>query len=96
MMLKLLLAVTVSLSWQAPNSPVSLSGYRIFVKDASSPTYQLAKQVPASETSTTLSVDLNTPKMFMLRAYNAFGESGNSNEITAGYPGVPSSLIVSP
>ena len=93
---QILLAVSVLIKWSPANTTIPVDGYRIFTKDISSSTYLLSKEVPSSATETAINLDLTVPKNVMVRAFNAFGESSNSNEVSAGYPIQPSNLTVSP
>ena len=93
---QILLAVSVLIKWNPASTTIPIDGYRIFTKDLSSTTYVLSKTVPTASTETTISLDLAVPKSIVVRAFNAFGESINSNEVSAGYPMPPSGLTASP
>jgi hypothetical protein len=89
----LIFATNVVLTWAASTGPI-VTGYKLYI--GSSPGNYTQTVTLGNVTTTTQDVDVSTAKYFAVSAVNTWGESAKSNEVTAGKPQAPGSLVAVP
>ena len=93
-MMSYILATLITFTWVPPTTGSTVDGYKLLIGSAPG-NYSQTIDVGAG-TTTQQDIDLATAKYFAVVAYNQWGDSTPSNEVTAGKPGAPATLTAQP
>ena len=85
---------SVSFAWDYDiGSNPEADGFRLYKATTAGGPYTMVEEI-ADKNARTVStmVDVDRSEFFVLRSFNSFGESSNSNEVTTGKPTPPGAL----
>lgn len=92
----ILLLTTIELifSWNPPNPAENVQGYKLYEGDVTGSYPRVTTINSGSITSYSHNVTIGAGKFFVLRSWNEWGESGNSEEVVVRPPQPPAQLNV--